>query len=359
MNVGNYTAFVSFEGDDNYNSANNETAFEVAQTGTNFNIIANTTEIVYGDVINITQSIPSDATGSVTYKFANGSIIKVLNVNESFVLSGLNAGSYVIYANYSGDANYAPASDSITIIVDKVVYGEKSNVVVFADVDGEYAVVIGDGRFIVDVVDGRGNVEIALDAGSYDIIVEYVNENYENNITASPFTVSKADITLSVEVLDKVYTADVSGNVFASVDGVYKVVIGNFEAPVTVKGGVGSFDVGILNVGNYTAFVSFNGSDNYNFADNETAFEVTQTGTNFNIIANATEIVYGGVINITQGLPGDATGTVTYSFANGTVIKVLGVNESFVLFGLNAGSYVIYANYGGDANYAPASGCLW
>ena len=331
LNVGNYTAFVSFEGDDNYNSANNETAFEVAQTGTNFNIIANTTEIVYGDVINITQSIPSDATGSVIYKFANGSIIKVLNVNESFVLS-------------------------VTIIVDKavndvlvyssdVVYGEKSNVVVFADVDGEYAVVIGDDRFIVDVVDGRGNVEIALDAGSYDIIVEYVNENYENNITASPFTVSKADITLSVEVLDKVYTADVSGNVFASVDGVYKVVIGNFEAPVTVKGGVGSFDVGILNVGNYTAFVSFNGSDNYNFADNETAFEVTQTGTNFNIIANATEIVYGGVINITQGLPGDATGTVTYSFANGTVIKVLGVNESFVLSGLNAGSYVIYANF--------------
>ena len=235
-----------------------------------------------------------------------------------------------------------------TIIVDKavndvlvyssdVVYGEKSNVVVFADVDGEYAVVIGDDRFIVDVVDGRGNVEIALDAGSYDIIVEYVNENYENNITASPFTVSKADITLSVEVLDKVYTADVSGNVFASVDGVYKVVIGNFEAPVTVKGGVGSFDVGILNVGNYTAFVSFNGSDNYNFADNETAFEVTQTGTNFNIIANATEIVYGGVINITQGLPGDATGTVTYSFANGTVIKVLGVNESFVLSYNNCG----------------------
>ncbi|WP_295115897.1 right-handed parallel beta-helix repeat-containing protein, partial [uncultured Methanobrevibacter sp.] len=366
LNVGNYTASVSFKGSDNYNPADNETAFEVTQTGTNFNIIANVTEIVYGGVISITQGLPGDATGTVTYSFANGTVIKVLIVNESFVLSGLNAGSYVIYANYSGDANYAPASDSITIIVDKavndvlvyssdVVYGEKSNVVVFADVDGEYAVVIGDDRFIVDVVDGRGNVEIALDAGSYDIIVEYVNENYENNITASPFTVSKADITLSVEIFDKVYTADVSGNVFASVDGVYKVVIGNFEAPVTVKGGVGSFDVGILNVGNYTAFVSFNGSDNYNFADNETAFEVTQTGTNFNIIANVTEIVYGGVISITQGLPGDATGTVTYSFANGTVIKVLIVNESFVLSGLNAGSYVIYANYSGDANYAPAS----
>ena len=159
-------------------------------------------------MISITQGLPGDATGTVTYSFANRTIIKVVGVNESFVLSGLNVGSYVIHANYSGDANYAPAQDSITITVGKavndvlvyssdVVYGEKSNIVVFADVDGEYAVVIGDDRFIVDVVDGRGNVEIALDAGSYDIIVEYVNENYENNITASPFTVSKADITLS------------------------------------------------------------------------------------------------------------------------------------------------------------------
>ena len=160
---------------------------------------------------------------------------------------------------------------------------------------------------------------------------------------------------MSVEVLDKVYTANVSGNVFASVDGEYKVVIGNFEAPVTVKDGVGSFDVGILNVGNYTASVSFNGTDNYNSADNETAFEVTQTGTNVNIIVNASEIVYGDVINITQSLPSDATGSVTYKFANGSIIKVVGVNESFVLSGLNAGSYVIYANYSGDANYAPAS----
>ena len=168
--------------------------------------------------------------------------------------------------------------------------------------------------------------------------------NYENNISAAPFTVSKANVTLTVEIFDKVYTADVGGNVFASVDGEFSVVIGNYEVPVIVKDGVGSFDVGILNVGNYTASVRFKGSDNYNPADNETAFEVTQTGTNFNIIANATEIVYGDVINITQSLPGDATGTVTYSFANGTVIKVLAVNESFVLSGLNVGSYVIYAN---------------
>ena len=363
LNVGNYTAFVSFEGDDNYNPTENETAFEVAQTGTNFNIIANATVITYGDVISITQGLPGDATGTVTYKFANGTIINVLNVKESYILSGLNVGSYVIHANYSGDDNYAPAQDSITITVGKavndvlvyssdVVYGEKSDVAVFADADGEYTVVVGGKKFIVNVVDGRCNVEIALDAGSYDIIVEYVNDNYVNNITSTPFTVYKAYVSVSIEVLDKVYGDDIAGNVFASIDGEYNVRIGKFVTSVIVKNGIGEFDAGIMGVGIYEASVSFEGNDNYNSAVNKTSFEVVQTGTNFNIIANATEIV--GVISITQGLPGDATGTVTYKFANGTLIKVLSVNESYALSDLNAGSYVIYANYSGDSNYAPA-----
>ena len=265
----------------------------------------------------------------------------LVGVNESFVLSGLNAGSYVIYANYSGDADYAPACDSITITVGKVVndvlvyssdvvYGENATIIINADVDGRYTVIVGGKRLIADVVNGEGDVEAALNTGSYDIAVEYVNDNYVNNITSIPFTVSKADVALTVEVLDKVYTADVNGIVFASVDGEYKVVIGNYETPVIVKDGVGSFDVGVLSVGNYTASVSFLGDDNYNPNYNETAFEVTQTGTNFNIIANSSEIAYGGAVEIAQGLPGDATGSVTYSFANGTVIQVVGVDESFV-----------------------------
>ena len=110
----------------------------------------------------------------------------------------------------------------------------------------EYAVVVGGKKFIVDVVDGRGNVEIALDAGSYDIIVEYVNDNYVNNITSTPFTVYKAYVSVSIEVLDKVYGTDIAGNVFASIDGEYNVRIGKFVTSVIVKNGIGEFDAGIM-----------------------------------------------------------------------------------------------------------------
>ena len=172
------------------------------------------------------------------------------------------------------------------------------------------------------------------------------------------FRFAKANVALSVEVLDVVYSADVEGNVFASVDGQYTVVIGNYSVLVTVLNGVGAFDVGVLDVGSYTVRVIFAGNDNYNGNVNESTFEVTQSGTKFNIVANGTNITYGNSINVTQSLPGDATGTISYSFANGSVIKVLNVGESFVLSGLDVGFYVIYASYSGDSNYAPARDSL-
>ncbi|MEE1129318.1 MAG: right-handed parallel beta-helix repeat-containing protein, partial [Methanobrevibacter sp.] len=369
LTTGNYSASVIFKGTNNYNSADNETSFKVTQSGTNFNVVVNGTNITYGDVINVTQSLPADAAGNITYRFANGTIIDVIGVNGSFVLFGLDAGSYVVYAEYSGDSNYASAMDSLTIVVNKavndvlvyvsdVVYGENATIIVRADVDGRYTIGVGGRKVIVDVVDGIGVADIALDAGSYSTAVEFVDANYDNNVSDCEFAVSKADISLSIEVLDKVYTADVAGNVFASVDGEYMVVIGSYAVYVVVEDGVGSFNVGILNVGDYTAFVIFNGESNYNSADNVTAFKVTPSGTNFNVIANATEISYGGVINVTQSLPADAAGNITYRFANGTIIDVIGVNGSFVLSGLDAGSYVVYAEYSGDSNYAFAKDSL-
>ena len=259
----------------------------------------------------LTQSLPGGATGTITYSFANGSVIKVLNVGESFVMPVLDVGSYVVYADYSGDSNYAPARDSFTITVNKAVnnilvfgqdvtYLENSTIAVVADVDGMYAVNISGKRVVVNVLDGRGVNVIALDAGTYSAVVEYINANYVNNVTSIPFSVVKANVALSVEVLDKVYAADVEGNVFASVDGKYSVVIGENTIPVTVLDGVGAFNIGILNVGNYSVRVIFAGNDNYNGNANESTFEVARSGTNFNIVANESNITYGNSINVTH-----------------------------------------------------------
>ncbi|WP_292609825.1 hypothetical protein, partial [Methanobrevibacter sp. UBA188] len=298
---------------ENYNANVKEGTFEVTKSGTNFNIVANEGNITYGNSVNVTQSLPGDATGAISYSFANGSVIKVLNVGESFVLSGLDVGFYVVYADYSGDSNYAPARDSLTITVNKAVnnvlvfgqdvsYLENSIITVVADVDGEYYVGVGGKIVVVNVSNGMGVNVVTLDAGSYFADVGYVNANYVNNLISIPFSVVKAGVALSVVVLDKVYSADVDGNVFASVDGEYTVVIGNNGVPVTVLNGVGAFNVGVLNVGSYTVRVIFAGNENYNANVNESTFEVTRSGTNFNIVANETNITYGNSVNVTQSL---------------------------------------------------------
>ena len=238
-------------------------------------------------------------------------MIKVLNVGGSFVLSGLDVGSYVVYADYSGDSNYASARDSLTITVNKAVnnififgqdvtYLENSTIAVVADVDGEYYVDVGGKVVVVNVSGGVGTNMISLDAGNYSAGVEYINANYVNNVTSIPFAVAKADVVLSVVVLDKVYAADVDGNVFASVDGEYTVVIGENTIPVTVLNGVGAFNAGVLNVGNYSVRVIFTGNGNYNSNVNESTFEVARSGTNFNIVANESNITYGNSINVTH-----------------------------------------------------------
>ncbi|WP_296806774.1 Ig-like domain repeat protein [uncultured Methanobrevibacter sp.] len=369
LKTGNYKISVIFNGNENYNSNFKTTSFKVTETGTNFNIIANNTHITYGEDVKITQKLPSDATGTITYIFANGTVINIIKVGESFVLSNLDAGSYVIYGYYSGDSNYKSARDSLTITVNKAinniivssentVYPEKSTIKVKADIDGEYTVIISGKKIIVNVINGIGTSSISLDAGKYIANIEYTNKNYENNIKSIAFNVAKADVVLSVEVLDKVYTEDVGGNVFASVDGEYNIIINGNTILVTVKNGIGEFNLGILKAGDYSISVIYYGNKNYNSNYNTTSFKVTETGTNFNIIANNTHITYGEDVKITQELPGDATGTITYIFANGTVIKVIKVGESFVLSNLDAGSYVIYGYYSGDSNYKSAKDSL-
>ena len=369
LKTGNYKISVIFNGNENYNSNFKTTSFKVTETGTNFNIIANNTHITYGEDVKITQKLPGDATGTITYIFANGTVINIIKVGESFVLSNLDAGSYVIYGYYSGDSNYKSARDSLTITVNKAinniivssentVYPEKSTIKVKADIDGEYTVIISGKKIIVNVINGIGTSSISLDAGKYIANIEYTNKNYENNIKSIAFNVAKADVVLSVEVLDKVYTEDVGGNVFASVDGEYNIIINGNTILVTVKNGIGEFNLGILKAGDYSISVIYYGNKNYNSNYNTTSFKVTETGTNFNIIANNTHITYGEDVKITQKLPGDATGTITYIFANGTVINIIKVGESFVLSNLDAGSYVIYGYYSGDSNYKSAKDSL-
>ena len=182
---------------ENYNSNSNTTTFKVTGTGTNFNIIANSTNITYGEDIKITQKLPSDATGTITYTYANETLIKVIKVDESFVLSNLDAGSYVIYGYYSGDSNHKSARDSITIVVNpkgkenpkisidapKVTEGENATITVTLpeDATGNVTATVNGKTYVVPVEKGTAVITIPdLDVGNYTVPVYYSGDDKYN-----------------------------------------------------------------------------------------------------------------------------------------------------------------------------------
>jgi hypothetical protein len=301
---GKYTVTVTNYGTENVIGNSSSQEFYVFKYNSTVTL-NNVSDIYYEDAVLIDFDVENRTVVRVLVENQYGEVVYDKNVtSDMLVIPNLNVGNYTVTVTNLETFNVSQSSDSksfkvlkrsinITLVVEDTVYGELSVIEVVSDIDGVLPVDVGNHQLVVDVVDGYGKVMIGLDAGNYTAYVNYTDDNYDINMTNSSFVVTKANITLNIEVLDKVYTADVEGNVFASVDGEYVVVIGNYEIPVIVKDGVGSFDVGILPADNYVASVSFNGTGNYNSANNETTFEVTQSGTNFNIITNASEIVYG------------------------------------------------------------------
>ena len=322
-------------------------------------------DVVYGENVLIGFDVENPTVINVKIIDSNGNVVYDENETDYGVLiTDLDAGDYIVNVTNLETFNVTGSSDSksfkvlrakmnLTVSVEDNVYGEVSVVKVTSNIDGNYSVEIGDEELVVNVVDGQGIGTIALDSGNYTAKINFADDNYDISIKNDSFTVFKANVTVIIEVSDEVYGCDVTGNVFASVDGDYTVIINNKTVIVNVNNGIGSFNIGILNAGTYNAFISFN-KTNYNPVENKTTFKVTKAESNIKIVVNDSEITYGDSINVTQNLPDDATGSITYYFANGTIIKVITVDDSFILAGLNAGTYTIYANYSGDTNYAPA-----
>ena len=80
-----YNAFISFN-KTNYNPVENKTTFKVTKAESNIKIVVNDSEITYGDSINVTQNLPDDATGSITYMIDKNPL-STGNANESIYYS--------------------------------------------------------------------------------------------------------------------------------------------------------------------------------------------------------------------------------------------------------------------------------
>ena len=327
------------------------------------NVVVSVADVTYGEkaVVEISADVDGeyklDVNGTVYYITVNNGL-----GNKSFYLS---AGLY--YANVTfAEGNYVTKAKNATFRVNKalnnvivsvsdVTYGKVSIIDIFAEADGKYELDVNGTVYTVFVNGHNGHKDIALDAGSYYANVTFDNGNYVTNVENATFKVNKADIDLIVVVFDEVYPQDVEGTVYASRDGSYNLTVSEYSTVVTVKGNIGYFNAGTLDAGTYTARVSFAGDDNYNHARNETKFVVNTIGTLFEIDITPDEIPYGEMIDVFNILSDGATGNITYYLSNGTFLAELPVDKVLRLPVLDAGHYVVVADYSGDKNFEPAT----
>ena len=375
INAGYYTIVVKYAGDNNYNAVDVTKGVNVAKADAALNVIINNVD--YGNVFTVNAVLTgvnnAPLTGDVIVT-VNGKDYTVNVVNGKGNVTGvkLAAGSYDFTAKFVGDNNYNAVSDSgkfnvnkvdsaIYVAVSDIKVGEDAVITVklLSDATGNVTVNVNGKNYNGTVINGMANVEVSgLKADTYDVAVKYSGDNnYNDAVATSSFTVSKVDPTMDVTVdgivfgedltVEAVLPADATGKVVIVVDGTsYTANITDGKATQVVKD---------LTAGYHTVGVKYGGDDKYNdvvvdgfvivdkaqpvlgvvIADvnygNEFAIEATLTGVNSTPLNGNVIVTVNGkfyVVNVTDG-----KGTLT------------GVK-------LAAGTYGFTAVWAGNDNYA-------
>ena len=373
--AGDYTVAVKYAGDDKYAGVEFTDIVNVAKADAALNVIINNVD--YGNVFTVNAVLTgvnnAPLTGDVIVT-VNGKDYTVNVVNGKGNVTGvkLAAGSYDFTAKFAGDNNYNAVSDSgnfkvnkvdsvIDVAVSDIKVGEDAVITVklLSDATGNVTVNVNGKNYNGTVIHGMANVKVSgLKADTYDVAVKYSGDNnYNDAVATSSFTVSKVDPTMDVTADDIVFGEDLTVEAVLPADATGKVVIVVDGTPYTanITDGKATQVVKDLTAGYHTVSVKYDGDDKYNdvvvdgfvivdkaqpvlgvvIADvnygNEFAIEATLTGVNSTPLTGNVIVTVNGkfyVVNVTDG-----KGTLT------------GVK-------LAAGTYGFTAVWAGNDNYA-------
>lgn len=308
----------------------------------------------FGEDVTFTATVPSDATGTVTFMDGSTSIGTgtVSSGSASLTTAALPAGTASITADYSGDSNYNSAdSAAISQVVDKATPGEGGvpavtvtsslNPSVFAEAVTFTATVPSNATGTVTFMDGStamgtGTISSGtatfttskLSGGTHSITADYSGDSNYNSadsaalsqvVNVQPETVtlsSSANPGFAQEPIT--FKATVSTGATGTVtfkDGTTTMGTG------TVSAGVATYTTSSLSVGSHSITAEYSGDTNYGSATSSTLTEkINQTATisQLSIAPGASEpagtsMAFSALVDTYGNTP---TGTVT--FTNGS-----------------------------------------
>nr|WP_295160685.1 Ig-like domain-containing protein [uncultured Methanobrevibacter sp.] len=382
--VGNYVIIANYSGNENYTNATVTSGVNVLQIGTVLDVDVHDVPVWDTEYINITikdaaGNVMTNATGNVTIDI-NGVeyTAEIRDGVARFNTSNLTVGHKVAWVFYDGDRNLTgsrlKAEFDVTQRVPKV---NVTALNITVDQDGKITInipknatghVVLSGNFtdnpisVYDFTDGVAEVTVKdLAVGNYSVHIKYYGDDLDNYTVAendTTFSVAKINATVSIVADNVTY-----GNATTIVVTVPEGVTGNITLKLNdttgrnitlpIEGGKVTWVVEGLAAGNYTVNATYNGNDDYNINDTESAkFKVKKADPGLEFIVSGTvhesatvqikinDEIHGKVVNVTvDGVP----------YAN------VSVDDEFKTQVLNEiKPYTIIVEYGGNENFTSA-----
>ena len=359
---GNYTATLTYSGDNNYESVSKTVSINPAKikvTLDDSNVIVKS-----GTTPKVSVKLADNATGTFTVSIDDGDYSA--DISEELIISNLEPGNYTGTVTYSGDFRYSKASKAIAFEVPKIIIGLNETVITEnvvstvsvslpADASGELTVSVGSNRYADAARNGIARVIIDdLGEGNYTAVISYSNDaKYESVTKTVELKHTRIPVELNLEVISPCETPEVSLTLNSSATGSLTVNVGGSEFSKDLTNGNAIVKLTGLNPGNYSAVVTYSGDFRYAKAIRTISVEVPRITLDLNDAIYVSETSDGVLVEVS--MPSDASGDIdiqvngkTYNGSLSNGFTSIDINN------LGPGNYTGYLTYSGDSKYAQA-----
>lgn len=292
--VGQYSVTVTAHGLDNYSYTLPSASLTVKRAPLKVTVSAN--NVTYGEEADVNYSVTGFVYGE-DESVLKGTMVVMLN-NVVYTGGILQCGSYTVTVggatadNYSvqgGEAEFevTKRTASVTLSANNVTYGN------------EPQVTFSHSGFIAEDAD-KISLDFTFDGkltvGSHTVTAtitdEYINKNYNTQVTGAQFSVAKATLQVTVTAQNVTYgqnpavSYDVTGFADGEDDGVLDGSI-----VYTYQKDSENYTQSVFTVGNYTVTASGLSADNYDFNYTQASFKVSKK--QVTVTVSAQDVTFG------------------------------------------------------------------
>ena len=372
--AGSYTCYVTYNGNDMYESSTRSGTLVVSKINTSPGINFNTTYV--GQNLTIQVTLPSDSNGTVNITI-DGKVYNATVVNGTAYVNvpGLAADTYEASLFYSGNEKYNNRTQKFPVTILKVrdflfdlgtidiKVGDNETITIRlpSDIDVNVTITIPGTTYInkvIQLTNGTATFNATgLKVGRYNVTAsikgsaKYIDYSVTRYFTVSPiedYLFKLQDVNTTI-VRDNIIFVlnlpeDATGNATVSIFGQ------NYTGEV--KNGVATIKVPTTAQGNYPFTISFVEEGKYVYKSHSGYAFVVKTNPNMNLVYNASVNVDDNV-TITFVLDKDATGNVSVTSRGVTyTAKLVNGSANVTIEGYPvASAYSPHISYTGDDKY--------